>query len=216
MSLPLAQIFCGMPPRVNPSHAPSINHHITDGTFLLPPLQPPNQSKPHAAAHQPTPGSSALLSSPLQHQANCLQSIHKTIQKFNQHSKAEHLDRQTLQLIVLQLQNDSALLRYLLFSLVETISNKDTAVKNSATSLLFNPNLNHNPNPTSSAFPLPGPGEPKLLFSTPVGAMGPPRVKTNKSANADFQPTPNTQAAPAITAQNLTSRSSNLEKSICR
>ena len=85
-----------MPPQIIPSHAPSIDQHINDGTLLLPLLQPTNQSTPDAAAHQPTPGSSALLSSPLQHQANCLQAIHKTIQQFNQHLKAEHLDRQTL------------------------------------------------------------------------------------------------------------------------
>ena len=101
MSLPLAQLICGMPPQTIPSHAPSINQHITDGTFFLRLLQPTN---PDAAAHQPTPGSSALLSSSLQHQANCLQAIHKTIQQFPQHLKEEHLDRQTLQLIVLQLQ----------------------------------------------------------------------------------------------------------------
>ena len=153
ISLPFAQLICGIPPQTIPSHAPSISQHITDDTFVLPPLQPTNQSKPDAAAHQPTPGSSAFLSSPLQHQVNCLQAIHKTIQQFNQHLKAEHLDRQTLQLIVLQLQNDFALLRYLLFSPVETISNMDFAVKHSATSLLFNPKANTNP--TLSAFLLP-------------------------------------------------------------
>ena len=42
--------------------------------------------------------------------------------------------------------------------------------------------------------------------------MGSPRAKTNNSANADFQPTPNTQEAPLITVQNLTSRYSKLEK----
>ena len=125
MSLPLAQSICGKPPKIVPSHAPSINQHILDGTFLLPFLQPTNQSKPNAAAHQVTPEPSAPLSSPLQHQANCLQANHKTIQQFNQHLKAQHLDRQTLQLIVLQLQNYSALVRYLLFS------HKDIAVKNS-------------------------------------------------------------------------------------
>ena len=90
MSLPLAQIFCGMPSENIPSHALSLNQHITDGTFL----QPTNQSKPDTTFHQPTPGSSPLLSSPLQHQAYCLQAIHKTIQQFNQHLKAENLDRQ--------------------------------------------------------------------------------------------------------------------------
>ena len=88
-----------MPSQHIPSHALSLNPHITDGTFL----QPTNQSKPDAAVHQPTPGSSALLFLPLQHQANCLQAIHKTIQQFNQHLKAERLDRQTLQFIILQL-----------------------------------------------------------------------------------------------------------------
>ena len=96
MSLPLVQIFCEMPPQIVPSHAPSINQHITDGTFLLHLLQPTNQSKPNAAAHQPTCESSALLSEHLQHQAKCLEAIDKTIQQFNQHLKAQHLDRQTL------------------------------------------------------------------------------------------------------------------------
>ena len=45
-----------------------------------------------------------------------------------------------------------------------------------------------------------------------VGALGPPTAKTNNSANADFQPTPNTQEAPPILAQNLTSTISELEK----
>ena len=152
MSLPLAQLICGMPPPTIPSLAPSINQHVTAGTFLLPLLQPTNQSRLGAAAHQPTPRSSALLSSPLQHQANCLQARYKTIQQFNQHLKAEHLERQILQLIVRQLQNDIALLRYLLFSPVETISDKDIAVKNSATSPKANLNSNPNPTPTSSAF----------------------------------------------------------------
>ena len=209
--LPLAQLSCGISPQIIPSHPPSINQYIADGTFFLPLLQPTNQSKPDAAADQPIPGSSALLCSPLQHQANCLQAIHKTIQHFNQHLKAEHLDRQTLQLIVFQLQNDFALLRGLLFS------NKDIAAKNSATSPLLNPNPTPNPNrnPTSPAFPLPSIDEPKLRRSTPVGAVGPPIAKTNISANADFQPSPNTKEAPPITAQNL---KSNLQtrKIICR
>ena len=202
MSLPLAHLFCGMLPQITPSLAPSINQHITDGTLLLPSFQPTNQSKPNAAAHQPTPESSALLSSPLQHQANCQQAIHKTIQQFNQYLKAEHLDRQALQLTALHLQNDFALLRYLLFS------DKDTAAKDSATSPLINPN----PNPTSSAFTLSCPDDAKLRRSTPVGAMGPPTAKSNSSSNADFQPTLNTQEAPSTTVQNLASRSCKLEK----
>ena len=206
MSLPLAQLFCGMPSQIVPSQAPSINHHIIDGTLLLSLLQPTTQSKPDAAVHQPTPASSALLPSPLQHQANCLQAINKTIKQFHQHLKGEQLDRQTLQLILLQLQNDFALLRYLLFFPVETTSNKNITVKNSTTSPLFNhkANPNPNPNPTSTALTLPGSGEPKLHCSTPVGAVGPPRTKTNKPANADCQPAPDAQEAPSTTVQNLT------------
>ena len=204
INLPLAQLLCGLPPQITPSHAPSINQLITDGTFLLPALQPTNQSKPNAAAHQPTPVSSAPLSSPLQHRATCLQAIHKTIQQFNQYLKAENLDRQTLQLIALQLQNDFALVRYLLFS------DKNTAAKDSAPIPLINPNPN--PNPTSSAFTLPYTDDAKLRRSTPVGAVGPPRVKTINSANADFQPTLNTQEAPATTVQNLASKICKLEK----
>ena len=128
MNLPLAQLICGMPPQTIPSHAPSVSPHITDGTFLLPLLQPTNQSKSHVANQQTTPGSSAFLPTSLQHQANCPQAIQKTIQQLNQRLKEEHLDRQTLQLVVLQLQNDFALLRYLLFSRVETISNKEITV----------------------------------------------------------------------------------------
>ena len=205
-SLVLAQLFCRMPPQIIPSHAPSVNQHIVDGTLLLPLLQPTNRSQSDAAAHRPTPGSSALSSKPLQHQANCLQAIHKTNQQFNQHLKAERLDRQALQLIVLQLQNDFGLLRYFLFS------DKDFAVKDSATSPLINPNPNPNPNRILSAFPLPCTDDPKLRRSTPVGAVGPPRAKTNNSANADFQPKTNTQEAPPTAVQNLTSRNFKLEK----
>ena len=155
---------------------------------------------------KPTPGPSTLLSSPLQHHANCLKAIHKTMQQFNQHLEAEHLIRQTVQLIVLQLQNDFALLLFLLFS------NKNIAVKHSATSHLLNPNPNPIPNPTSSVLPLPCSDDPKLRRSTPVGAVGPPKAKTNNSANAHFQPTPNTQEVPSLTVQNLTSRICKLEQ----
>ena len=51
-----------------------------------------------------------------------------------------------------------------------------------------------------------------LRRSTPVGAVGSPRTKTNNSAKVDFQPTPNTQEALATMVQNLTSRISKLEK----
>ena len=111
MSFPLAQVFCGMPPQIIPPHAHSINQHITDGTFLLPSLQLTSQSKPNAAVHQSTPEFSALLPSPLLYQANCLQAIHETIQQLNKQLKAKNLDRQALQLMALQLQNDFALLR---------------------------------------------------------------------------------------------------------
>ena len=141
MSFPLAQLFCGVPPQVNPLRAPSINQHITDGTFFLPSLPPTSQSQLNSAVHQPTPESSISLSSTLLHQANCLQAIHTTIHQLNQQLKAETLDRQALQLIALQLQNDFALLRYLLFS------DKETAVKDSATSPIINPNPNPNPPP---------------------------------------------------------------------
>ena len=211
MSHPLAHLICGMPPQAIPSHAPSVNTHTTDGTFLHPLLQP-TKSMPDAAVHQPTPGSSLLLPSSLQHQANCLQAIHKTIQQFKQHLKEEHLDRQTLQLIVLQLQNDFALLRYLFFSPVKNRSHKDVTSENSATNPLFHPKPSPNPNPTSSAFPFSGPGEPILRRSTPVGAVVPPRTKTNNSANADFLPTLDTQEAPSTTVQSLTSRICKLEK----
>ena len=109
--LPLAHLFCGKHPPIIPYHDPPINQPSTDGSLIIPLIQPTNPSKQDAAAHQPLPGSSSLLPSPLQDQANCLQAIHKTIQQFNQHLKAEHIDRQTLQLIVSQLQNDYALLR---------------------------------------------------------------------------------------------------------
>ena len=152
----------------------------------------------------------------LQHQTKCLQTINNSIQQFNQHLKAEKLDRQILQLIVLQLQNDFAILRYLLFSSAETLPSKDITVKNSATSPLLNstakPNPNPNPTPTSSALPLPGPGAPKLHRSTPVGAVGPPRIKINNTTNADLQLTTNKQETPSTTEQNLTSRICKLEK----
>ena len=187
---------------------PPINQTNSENTLLLPLLQQTNQSRPDAAAHQPTPGSSASLPSSLQHQSNCLQAFHKTIKQFSQHLMAEQLDRQTLQLIPLQLQNDFVLLRYLLFSPVEIIPNKNITVKDSATS----PLLNSNPNPTSSAFPLSGARDHTLLCSTPVGAVGPPRTKTNNTTNANPQPTPNLQETPSTTVQNLTSRICKLEK----
>ena len=112
------------------------------------------------------------------------------------------------------MQNNFALLRYLPFSTVETISHKDIAVKNSATSPLINTKSSRNPNPntTSSAFLLPCITEIKLHRSTQVGAVGQPRAKADSSANANFQSSTNTLGAPPITAQNLTSRILKLEK----
>ena len=211
MNLPLAQLICGMPPQINPSHAPSVNQHIADNTLLL---QPINQYTTDVAAHKSTPGSSTHLSSALHHQTKCLRTINNSIQQINQHLKAEKLDRQILQLVVLQLQNDFAVLRYLLFSSTTTTPNKDITLKDTATSPLFDTNANPNPNPNPSshlisAFPLPGPRAPTLRRSTPVGAVGTAKTKTNNTANADFQPTPNTQET---TIQNLTSRICKLEK----
>ena len=90
------------------------------------------------------------------------------------------------------MQNDFALLGYLL------LSNKDIAVESSTTSPLLNPNPHPTPNGTSSAFPFPCTEEPKLRRSTALGAVGPPRAKTNNSVNTDFQPTHNTQEAPQL------------------
>ena len=44
------------------------------------------------------------------------------------------------------------------------------------------------------------------------GAVGPPRTKTNNTANVDFQPVPKTQEASSTTIQNLTSRICKFEK----
>ena len=231
MNLPLAQLICGMPPQIIPSHAPSVNQHIADNTLLLSHLQPMNQSTTDAEAHKLTPRLSTHLPPSLQHQTKCLQAINNSIQQFHQHLKAEKLERQILQLVVLQLQNDLAVLRYLLFSSTGTIPNKDVTVKDAATSPLLdttanpnpdanpkpnpkpNPNPNPNPNPSphsaSSAFSLPGPRAPILRRSTPVGAVGTAKAKTNNTANTDFQPIPNTQET---TIQNLTSRICKLEK----
>ena len=224
MNLPLAQLLCGMPPQIIPSHAPSITQHIADNTLLL---QPTSQYTTDAAARKSTLGPSTHLPSALHHQTQCLQAINNSIQQFNQHLKAEKLDRQLLQLVVLQLQNDFTVLRYLLFSSTKTTPNKDITLQDTATSPLFDPNVNPNPNvnpklnpnanpnpkPSShfpSAFPLSGPRAPTLRRSTPVGAVGTARTKTDNTTNADFQTT--SQEVPSATLQNLTTRISKLEK----
>ena len=101
-------------------------------------------------------------------------------------------------------------MRYLLFS------DKDFAATDSATSPLINRNLNPNPKPnpslTSSALTLPCTADTKLRRSTPVGAMGQPGAKRDSFANADFQPTLNSQEAPPTTVRNLASRNYKLGK----
>ena len=222
MNFPLAQLICGMAPQPILPVAP-LNQNLTDSTSLFLPIQPTNQSTPDRAAHKPTPGLSTLLPSSLQHQTKCLQAINNSIQQFHQHLKAEKLDRQILQLVVLQLQNDFAVLRYLLFFSTEATPNKDTIVKDTVpspsldTSANPNPNVNPNPNPNPStqlpsAFSLPGPRAHTLRGSTPVGAVGAARTKTNNITNTDSQPTPNSQEAPSAALQNLTTRLSKLEK----
>ena len=121
MILPLAQLFCGTLPPLIPSQALSNNQPIIDGTFILPHIRPTNHSKQDAAPHQSHLGSSSLLSSSVQHQANCLQATHKTNQQFHQHLDAEQLDRMTLQIFVLQFQNDFAILCYFFSPRLEQI-----------------------------------------------------------------------------------------------
>ena len=212
MGLPFAQRLNGMPALIAPPLAPPTTQPITDGTFIFPLIQSKIPSKQDAETLQPPLESSSLLLSSFQHQAQCLQATHKTIQQFYQHLKAEQLDRRTLQITVLQLQNDFAKLRYLLFSSVETTLISETSVSNSGIIPPTTVNPNPNPQPTSILLPIPSADDPSVRRSTPVGAVGPPRAKTNNSANADMQPTPNTQEAPTTTVQNLTSRISKLEK----
>ena len=64
----------------------------------------------------------------------------RPFQQFNQHLTAGQRDRMALQIIVLQLQNDFALLCYLLFSSVGTVPISDISDKNSVTSPPINPN----------------------------------------------------------------------------
>ena len=165
MSLPLAEKRCGMPPSITPSHAPPLSQPMADGALILSLIQPKNPSKQDAESLQPPPGSSSFLPSPLKHQVQCPQAIHKTIRQFHQHLKAEQLDQNSLQIIFFQHQNDFALMRYLIFSSVATIPISYTSVKNSATSPPIN--FNRNPNPTSNALLLPCAAEPSVRLSTP-------------------------------------------------
>ena len=136
MSLPLAQMICGLPSPINPSHASTLRQSITDDTFILNLIQQKNPPKHDAETLQIPPGSSSR-----QHQAQYLQAIHGTIQQFHQRLKAEKLDRKTLQLIFLQLQKYFAILRYLLFFSVGTLPISDTSVEDLATSPLIHLNL---------------------------------------------------------------------------
>ena len=207
MGLPLAQIFCGKPPSIAPSHALPFGQPTTDDSFILRLIQPRNPPRRNAEAPQARPGTSSDWSLPLQHQAQCLQAIQKTIRQFDQHLKTEQQDRKTLQLIVLQLQNDFTLLRYLSVSSVGTIPICHPAVKNSATS----PLLNSNPNVTLNVLLLHCSDGPQLRRYTPEDTVGPPRAKPNKFANVDLQSSTTTREASPTTAQNLTSRISKLE-----
>ena len=135
---------------------------------------------------------------------------HKTLQQFYQHLKAEQLDRMILQATVLQLQNDFALLRYLLFSSVGTIPFIDFSLIISATSPSISPNPN--PNPTSNALLNPRAAEPSVRRSTPEDAVAPRRTKANNSANVDFHFSTTTLDKPLTMVQNLSSRSSRREK----
>ena len=202
-------MICGLPSPINPSHAPTLRQPVTDNTFILPLIQRKNPPKLDAESLQFPPGSSSL-----QHQAQGLQAIHETIQQFHKHLKSEQLDRKTLQLLFLQLQNHIAILRYLLFSSVGTLPISDIPVKFLATSPVINTKShpNPNPNPTSTALLPPCADEPKIRRFTPEGAVGKHRVITGYPANADFQFSPNTREAPPTTAQNFTSRFFKLEK----
>ena len=131
-------------------------------------------------------------------------------QQFHHHLKAEQLDRRTLHINVLQLQNDFASLHYLLFSSGGAIPISDTSVKNSAIGPPVNtyPNLNlhSNPNPTSNALLISRADEPSVRRFTPEGAVGPPRAKPNNAANDDFQSSTNIRVGSLATIQNLSSR----------
>ena len=91
MSLSFARKFCRMPLSIAPPQAPPITQPITDSTFVLPFIQHKNPSPQDAETLQPLPVSPFLWLSFLQHQEQCLQAIHKIIQQFHQHLKAEQL-----------------------------------------------------------------------------------------------------------------------------
>ena len=82
MSFPFVQKLCGMSPSIALSHGPPIIQPITDGTMIVPLIQPKNPSMQDAETPQPPPGSSSVIPSSLQHQAQCLKATQKTIQQF--------------------------------------------------------------------------------------------------------------------------------------
>ena len=207
MSFPLSQLFCVVPPPIISSHAHPRAQSITDGTFILPLIQSKNPSKLNAEVHQTPPGSSSLLLLPLHHQAQCLQAIHKTSQQFHQHLKAEHLDQNILQFIVLQLQNDFALLRYLLFSSVGTIPIRDISAENS----VANPPIDPNHKPTSNVLLVPCAAEHSVRRFTPEGAVRTPRAN-RQLCKRQFRYSSNRREAPTTQAEHLTSRISIFEK----
>ena len=82
-----------------------------------------------------------LFPSSLHPQAQCLHAIQKLIKQLQQHLKAAHLDRKTLQILALQFQNDFAVLRYLLLYSVGNISPHDNSVSHSTIQPANKPNL---------------------------------------------------------------------------
>ena len=183
---------------------------ITDGTNL-PLITQKNASIDNPELIQHFAGSPSVLPSYLQHQTQCIHTIHKTIRHLRLHLKAEQLNGKTFQIIALQLLNDFALLRYLLFSSVGTIPNSVNSVDNPTISPTATFNRNPKPNPTSTALTVALRCGPLACRFTPEGAVGPPTGKRTISANADFQSSPNTQAATRTATQNITSRISELE-----
>ena len=191
MSLPLAQIYCGLPPSITPYPAPPLRQPITDATFIL----PLSSQRTHLSRMQKLFNhllDTSLLPSPLQHQAQCLQAIHKTIQQLHRQKKAEQLDRKTLRIIVLQFQNGFALLRYLLFFSVGSFPISDPSVKNSATSQSINPN----PNPTSNALLLPCAAELQLVVLPRRALQHPPERNQTALQTSTFSLQPPHGMAP--------------------
>ena len=118
------------------------------------------------------------------------------------------LDRIPLRDIALHFQNDSALLRYLLFCSVGNISLYNNSVSHS----IIQPKNKPNRNPVFVDTLLTTVDEASNFHFTPEGAVRPPRMKTTNSASIGFQSSFSTREAPPTTMQSLTSRNSMLEK----